>query len=55
MTLVTGRLLGRRFLAWLRHRRYWVGSGGGVPEGARITEDGAIRLTEDGAIRVIEG
>lgn len=45
----------RDWLAYLKHRRYWFTLGpGGVPAGARITEEGDLRITEAGDTRVIE-
>lgn len=35
----------RRSFLWLR--------GGGVPDGARVTNSGAVRVTNSGAVRVI--
>ena len=33
---------------------YVIRMGGGIPDGARLTEDGEPRITEDGDFRVVE-
>lgn len=42
--------------ARMQRRAYWltVLSGGGVPEDARVTDDGEVRVTDDGEVRVID-
>lgn len=53
MTLVTGRLRGRRFFAWWHHRRQWQWQAL-YASNDRITESGASRLTELGSTRITE-
>lgn len=47
----------RDWLTWLKHRRYWFGflnPRNPVADGARITDDGAVRITDDVDTRIID-
>jgi len=45
----------RPWLAWLKHRRGWMGGGLPTQSVQRVTQTDEDRMTEDGELRFTEG